>query len=222
MGNGLNELQDPISQGRDINVINKQLPVKVGVGSTIFVILLWVLGVIPGVIFLFRSIAAKNYFKQLEQRLQKDASQIDNFMEQRVMILQNAASLLKTAMNFEEGTLTKIAQYRGGVNPDSDTARNEQINNIEHVSRQINVAIEAYPNLESIKVVRDAMQQNSYLQKEITAAREVYNDTIMRWNNDVNIWPVKQIVAAKAKYTTRIPFATTQEIKQQARGNFFN
>lgn len=37
MANPLDEVNDPIAeQGRDVNVIQKQIPVKVGVGSTIF------------------------------------------------------------------------------------------------------------------------------------------------------------------------------------------
>ena len=65
------------------------------------------------------------------------------------------------------------------------------------------------------------MQQNSYLQREITAAREVYNDTVARWNREVFAWPTKQIVAAKRGYTTRIPFSASKEIKEAARGTFF-
>ena len=42
MGNELNELKDYVNEeGRDINVIEKQLPVKVGTGSLIFEIILW-------------------------------------------------------------------------------------------------------------------------------------------------------------------------------------
>jgi ATP phosphoribosyltransferase len=44
------------------------------------------------------------------------------------------------------------------------------------------------------------MQQNMYLQREITAARELYNDTINTWNRDIFDWPTKQIVAAKNGY----------------------
>ena len=62
-----------------------------GVGSTIFEILLWVLGIIPGVVFLFKKIKAKNYFQQLEQKLQHNASQIDNYLEQRVMVPTRAS-----------------------------------------------------------------------------------------------------------------------------------
>ena len=65
------------------------------------------------------------------------------------------------------------------------------------------------------------MQQNMYLQREITAARELYNDTVNAWNRDVFAWPTKQIVAARAGYTTRIPFIASQEIKQKAKDVFF-
>jgi len=33
--------------GNDVNVIHQKLKVKVGVGSTIFQVVLWVLGIIP-------------------------------------------------------------------------------------------------------------------------------------------------------------------------------
>ena len=59
------------------------------------------------------------------------------------------------------------------------------------------------------------------LQKEITAARSLYNDTVNQWNTDVFSWPTKQIVAARAGYTTRIPFAASAATKAAARQNFF-
>ena len=68
MANQLDELStvDIREEGLDTNVIAKKLPVKVGVGSKIFEVILWVLAIIPGVIFLFKKIKAKNYFQQLE------------------------------------------------------------------------------------------------------------------------------------------------------------
>ena len=68
MANELDELTGPVNkEGRDAAVIEKQLPIKVGVGSTIFEILLWVLGIIPGLIFWFMKIKAGNYLSQLPQ-----------------------------------------------------------------------------------------------------------------------------------------------------------
>ena len=222
MANELDELTGPVNEaGRDVAVIEKQLPIKVGVGSKIFEVLLWICGIIPGVVFLFMKIKAGNYFSQLQQRIQHDASQIDNYLEQRVVILQNCARLLDKAIDLDKTTMTEIAAYRSGHNPDDDGERNAIAQKLDSVGRSINVAFESYPDLKAHAEIADAMQQNAYLQKEITAARELYNDTVNTWNRDVYAWPTKMIVAAKRGYTTRIPFTTTAEIKEQARAIFF-
>jgi LemA protein len=75
--------------------------------------------------------------------------------------------------------------------------------------------------LKAHAAIADAMQQNSYLQKEITAARALYNDTVNQWNRDIFDWPTKMIVAAKEGYTTRIPFTASAEVKERAREVFF-
>lgn len=162
---------------------------------------------------------AKNHFQQLQQKLQHDASQIDNYMEQRVQILTNCAKLLDKAVDLDKSTFTEIAGLRSGKM--DDNKRNAVAAKLEAASRSINVAVENYPDLKAHQEIADAMQQNSYLQKEITAAREVYNDTVGVWNRDLFSWPTKQIVAAKQGYTTRIPFAIDAETKEAARGTFF-
>ena len=221
MANELDELNDPVNQaGRDVAVIEKQLPIKTGWGSVLFEVLLWVCAIIPGLIFLIMKIKAGNYLSQLQQKIQHDASQIDNYLEQRVVILQNCARLLDKEIDLDKTTMTQIAAYRSGANP-NDGERNEIAQKIDSVGRSINIAFENYPDLKAHAEIADAMQQNAYLQKEITAAREVYNDTVAVWNRDIYAWPTKMIVAAKRGYTTRIPFSTSAEVKEQARGVFF-
>ena len=221
MANQLDELNPEIrEEGLDVNVIAKKIPVEVGTGSKVFEILLWVCGIIPGVIFLFMKINAQKHFDQLQQKIQRNASQIDNYLEQRVMVLQNCAKLLDKAIDLDKSTFENIAKYRGGAG-DADANRNELGNSVENLSRNINVALENYPDLQAHREIADAMQQNMYLQREITAARELYNDTINQWNRDIFEWPTKMIVAAKNGYTTRIPFIASKEIKEAARGVFF-
>ena len=222
MANLLDEMNDPVlEEGRDTGVIAKRIPVKVGFGSTLFDIMLLVLVIIPGIIFLVMKIKAKNYFYALEQKLQHNASQIDNYLEQRVMILQNCAKLVDKAVGLDKETFSNIAMYRSGNTAQTDEARNEIAGKLDGIGRSINIAFENYPELKAHQEIADAMQQNAYLQKEITAAREVYNDTVYTWNRDIFAWPTKMIVAARAGYTTRIPFAASKEVKEQARGVFF-
>ena len=220
MANELDELTGPVNEaGRDINVIEKQIPVKVGIGSTIFEIMLWVLGILPGLIFMFMKIQAKNYFQQLQQKIQADASQIDNYLEQRVQILQNVAPLVNKAIDLDKDVMKSIAAFRSGLNPDAD--RNAVNQKLDATFARLFPQIEAYPELKSHEAIADAMRQNSYLQKEITAARTLYNDTVTQWNTDIFMWPTKMIVAARSGYTTRIPFSASAEMKARARGVFF-
>ncbi len=220
MANELDELTGNVNAaGRDINVIERQLPVKTGFGSVLFEILLWVCGIIPGVIFLFMKIGAANYFRQLQQKIQADASQIDNYLEQRVMILQNAAALIEKSVTLDKDVMTSVAALRGGTVNESN--RNAMAAQIDTAFGRLFPQVEAYPDLKAHAAIQEAMRQNALLQKEITAARTLYNDTVTQWNTDIYDWPTRMIVAAKAGYTTRIPFTTTSEIKQQARGTFF-
>lgn len=222
----MNELDEmsavDMPEGRDVKVIAKQLPVTIGWGSKFFDIIWWFLPpIIGGIIWTIMKVKAKNYFQQLQQKLQHDASQIDNYLEQRVQILQNCVGLLDRAVELDKDTFTKLAAYRAGGTPADDEARIEHAAEIERVGRAVNIAFENYPDLKAHQTIADAMQQNSYLQREITAAREVYNDTVNAWNRDVYAWPTKQIVAAKAGYTTRIPFMVDEATREDARKKFF-
>jgi LemA protein len=218
MANELDELTGPVNEeGRDVNVIAKQVPVTVGTGSKVFEVVIWILPlpIFGGLIWLYKKRKAADYLQKLQQKIQHDASQIDNYLEQRVMILQNVARLLDKSINLDKETFVEVAKARGNNN------LNEQGAAVENINRAINVAIEAYPDLKAHNEIADAMQQNSYLQREITAAREAYNDTVATWNREIQEWPTKRIVAAKAGYTTRIPFTASAEVKAAARGVFF-
>lgn len=247
MANELNEVTDPINpDGRDVAVIEKQLKVEIGRGTRLFEVAIWVLGfplaflvglglsgdisvaaasmilgVIPGLIFMWSKVLARAFLLKLQQKIQADASQIDNYLEQRVVILQNLAGLISQSIDLDKDVMKTVAAYRSGINPDSDLSRNEASSDIDGAFLKINVAVEAYPELKAQENILEATRQNSYLQKEITAARGLYNDTVTRWNQQIFSWPVYQIVSAQAGYTTRIPFTTSAATKEAARSTFF-
>lgn len=249
MANLLDEMTGPVNDnGRDIHVIERQLPVEVGFGSTVFEIALWItipilvllyvaimhntienpllvgvvgciIGLLPGVIFIFMKISARNYFQQLEQRIQAEASNIDNFLEQRVQILQNVVGIVDRAIDLDKDVMKAVAALRSGkVSEENRSDVNAQVNT---AFGRLFPQVEAYPELKAHNVIADAMQQNNYLQREITAARTVYNSRVTQWNTDIFSWPTKMIVAARQGYTTRIPFTASAEVRAQARSKFF-
>ena len=160
------------------------------------------------------KIKARSHLQQMQQKIQHDASTIDNYLQNRVTILTNTASLLNKSIELDKTTFAEIAKYRSGNF--SDAERGEVANKLAAAERAINIALEAYPDLRAHADIQTAMQQNAYTQQEITAAREAYNDTVQSWNTLIYQWPTYRIVAAKAKYTTRIPFTVSQEIREAA------
>ena len=134
-------------------------------------------------------------------------------------ILQNLAALVHKAIDLDKDVMKTVAAFRGGRIPEGE--RNAVANQIDGCFGRLFPQVEAYPDLKAHAAIAEAIQQNSYLQKEITAARQLYNDTVAQWNADIFDWPTKQIVAARAGYTTRIPFTASAEIKRQARETFF-
>ncbi|WP_425411714.1 hypothetical protein [Mycoplasma buteonis] len=116
MANELDELNGPVNEaGRDINVINKQLPVTVGFQAKLFIFFLWFPFIIPGIIWIFQKIKAENYLKRIQQKIQHNASQVDNFIEQRVVILENAVSIVNKFIDLDKEVMMNVAKLRSGV-----------------------------------------------------------------------------------------------------------
>ncbi|MBQ7995800.1 MAG: LemA family protein [Bacilli bacterium] len=221
MPNELDELDESYvnKEGRDVHVIEKKVGVKLEPMDKFVNVAVWFIFIIGGLVYAARKTKAKNYFQQLQQKIQKDASTIDNYQLQRVTVLQNTAKLLDKAIQLDKETFTEIARLRSGTMTDEN--RNEIAAKLDGVQKSINVAFEQYPDLKAHQDIAAAMQQNNYLQQEITAARELYNDDVFRWNAQIFQHWAKKYVAAKEGYTTRIPFTASQEIKEKSEGVFF-
>lgn len=224
MANFLDEMNPVINeQGREINVIQKQMPVTIGTGTYVFIVCLFILGIIPGLIFLYLCVKAKQELLQIEQKINVNASEIDNYMVQRGQVLQNTVKLVERAVNLDQDTFTKIAAYRSGFNPQANSIEqlNETQERLDKSFSGLALAFENYPELRGHEAIADAMQQNSYLQREITASRSLYNDSVNQWNRKVLQWPTYQYVAFKQGYTTKIPFAASRQEKDLAKSVFF-
>ena len=248
MANPLDEVTGPYNdEGRDARVIDKQLPVTVGFGSTVFEIAIWIVGfipgavitfaakpdwetwiyvliwcagILPGLIYVLLKVQAKNYFMQLQQRIQASASTIGNYQQQRFEILKNVAGLVKQSIELDKEVMTAVAAYRGGMSPDGGSLSSDA-ETLDRGFARLFPQVEAYPELKAHAQIAEAMRQNSALQREITAARDLYNQVVLIWNTEVYNWPVKQIVAARAHYTTRIPFTVSKAVVDGARSTFF-
>lgn len=189
--------------------VDQVVPITVGIGARIFEVSLWLLFIVPGVIFQICKLSAENYFNSLEQKIRHHESQIDNYLEQRVNVLKNCARLLDRAIDLDQTTYERLAQYRSGTEL-TEEGRKQLAADLNAFSRAISITIESYPNeLGAHAAIQEAMRENVYLQREVSSARDLLNDAVYAWNRDIHQWIVKRIVAAEKRYTTKRFFETS-------------
>ena len=179
------------------------------------------------------TIASYNGLIRSRNQVDNAWSQIDVQLKRRIDLIPNLVETARAYLQHERDTLERVTAARAQVVAATDLVKNQP--NQPGPIKSLNLAegalagamgrfmavVEAYPELKAQATLADAMRQNSYLQKEITAARTLYNDTVAMWNQEIFRWPTNQIVAARAGYTTRIPFIASAETKAEARGTFF-
>lgn len=197
-------------------VSDEVLSPKMTNGTKAFRVLMWCLFVIPGLVLKSKEKKAEYKLMQLKSRIQHDASQIDNYLEQRVIILENLSRLINKEMAYEKDAIETISGYKNGIS-DLNLAAT-QINSAEDKLKEV---FKEHPELLTNSGIEKAMKDNDYLQREITAAREVYNDSVSTWNSLIFKWPEYVIVASKNNYKTKVPFKTTRDIRSKAREVLF-
>ena len=175
-------------------IVNTQLSPTVKGGSKVFEIGMWVLGIVPGIVLQVKKNKARNYFTALDRRINSNAAQIDVFLEQRAQILRNCPG-------FSEDIDPGLA---AGL--DFAEARNVTNGRIDHAYQVLVERAQADNGGVVPPSLEKALRADRGIQREITAARTLYNDTVNMWNTDIFMWPAKQMVAADERLTTRPVF----------------
>lgn len=169
-------------------IVNNEIKPVIGQGSKVFEVALWVLGIVPGLVLLAKKAKARNYFAALEQRIRATAAQIDVYLEQRAEILAGVAALTPL-------TVTYSAQ-RNYTSGQLDRAYQE-------LERNAGAGVPVTPE------IANALKANRRVEREITAARTLYNDTVGLWNADIFMWPTKMMVACEDGLKTKPLFVTS-------------
>lgn len=182
-------------------------PSDAGLIATIFKALC---ALIPAGWFFWQKKQTESYFAAHQQKIQAAASEIDNYTANRAKILIDIYELTHGAIRLDKDVMTAVAAYRGGVNITPEN-RNQIAKTVDNAFRALLPQIEAYPDLKAHSAIEEAMRQNVYWTKEVTATRTQYNDLVSQWNRDIFQWPIKRMMAASMHLHTMIPFALSED-----------
>jgi LemA protein len=150
--------------------------------------LLIALGVL--VLFILFLVAIYNGLVRLRNEVKNAWSQIDVQLKRRHDLIPNLVETAKGYMTHERDTLENItkarnlAQQASGV---SDRAKAES--GLSGALGSFFVVVENYPDLKANTNFLALQEELSSTENKISFSRQFYNDTVLRYNNKIQVIP---------------------------------
>ena len=153
-----------------------------------------VLVVVFGVSIFNRLVRARNQAKN-------GFAQIDVQLKRRHDLIPNLVETAKRYLSHEEETLTRVISARNHAQ-DLQNSNKHQPDSLEHMAlfakaegmlskalSQFSAVVEAYPELKADRMIKELMDELTNTENRIGFARQHYNDSVMFYNNDREVFP---------------------------------
>jgi LemA protein len=167
--------------------------------------MIWIIvGIV--VLLVFAVVAIYNGLVQSRNRVDNAWGQVDVQLNRRYDLIPNLVETVKGYASHEQETFEKVVAARNAAVSASDPkAQAEADNLLTGMLRQVFALAEAYPDLKANQNFQDLQAQLSETENKIAVSRQIYNDTVLTYNNKVQTIP-SSIVAGMTGFTTRTYF----------------
>ena len=155
---------------------------------------LFIAFVVFGVSIFNRLVRARNQAKN-------GFAQIDVQLKRRHDLIPNLVETAKRYLSHEEETLTRVISARNHAQ-DLQDSNKHQPDSLEHMALfakaegmlskalgQFSAVVEAYPELKADSMIKELMDELTNTENRIGFARQHYNDSVMFYNNDREVFP---------------------------------
>ena len=152
-------------------------------------ILLIVVLVVLLIIVLF-IIANYNSLVRLRNKVRDQFSQIDVQLKKRSDLVPNLVETVKGYAKHESETLENIVNARNKyLNAKNDNDKVNASNEMSDSLTKLFALAESYPELKSNSNFESLQNQLQEVEEKISYARQFYNDTVLMYNNKVEVFP---------------------------------
>ena len=176
------------------------------------IVIIIVVGVI--LLLVFYGIGVYNKLVNARNKVNDQFSQIDVQLKRRVDLIPNLVETVKGYAKHEEKTLTEVIEARNKMATASGI--NEELEASNQVTAALNKLFalsEAYPDLKANENFIALQKDLKDTEDKISYARQFYNDTVLTYNNKVEMVP-SNIVAGIFKFKKATFFEASEEDKK--------
>ena len=163
-----------------------------------------------------------NRLVRLRNRAENSWAQVDVQLRRRYDLIPNIVEAVKGYAAHERGTFDEVTQARTAAQQAQGVAEQAQAENAltAAIGRLFAVA-EAYPQLRATENFQQLQEQLAEVEQKIAVARQVYNDTVLTYDNALETVPTN-IVASLFGFRPQAYFETEGAAREAPAVQFSN
>lgn len=177
-----------------------------------------ILGVV--VLLVLWAFSVYNGLVSKRNRVDNSYGQIEVQTKRRYDLIPNLVETVKGYASHEQQTFERVVQARNAAQAAQGPAEQAQAENfLTGALRQVFALAEAYPELRASENFQRLQTELSDTENKIAVARQIYNDTVLTYNNSVQVAPAN-ILAGMFGFKTREFFEAPAEASEPPRVQF--
>jgi LemA protein len=183
---------------------------------------LWVIIIVVVVLALLLLFFVYEYNKlvRLRNRTQNAWAQVNVQLRRRYDLIPNLVESVKGYAAHERQTFDEVTKARTAAQEAKTVPEQAQAENVltAAIGRLFAVA-EAYPQLRATENFQQLQEQLSDTEQKIAVSRQVYNDTVLTYNNSIQTVPTN-IIAGMFNFEPRTFFEIEDPVREAPRVQF--
>jgi LemA protein len=184
---------------------------------------IWVIVLVVLVLIVaLAAVAIYNRLVRLRNRAENSWAQVDVQLRRRYDLIPNLVEAVKGYAAHERGTFDEVTQARTAAQQAKGVAEQAEAENVltAAIGRLFAVA-EAYPQLRATENFQQLQAQLAETEQKIAVARQVYNDTVLSYDNALETVPTN-IVASLFGFRPQAYFETEGAAREAPAVQFSN
>lgn len=170
------------------------------------------------ILFVWWLIVTYNSLVALRNLCRNGWSQVDVQLKRRADLIPNLVETVKGYAGHEKSVFTDVTRARSAVQqvsqgPSSLQDRADAESQLTHAIANLYAVSERYPELKADQNFLDLQNQLKTLENQIAAARQMYNDAVLKYNNKLQMFP-SNIVAGIFHFTEESMFAASAQDRE--------
>lgn len=183
-----------------------------GIFLWVVIIVLMVLGII--FIVIYNSLIRKR------NTVKNAFAQIDVQLKRRHDLIPKLIDTVKGYMNYEKSVLEEVTKARTAYMQASDIKSKAQASNqVSSALKSLFAVAEKYPQLKANQNFMQLQEEISGTENKIAYSRQFYNDSVMDYNNYIQMFP-SNIIASMFAFRSLDMFEAEETDKKDVNVNF--